>query len=648
MRRYARVNGFGAVGVLCCLFFGTGESFSSSPIGQRRISCSYQDQDHICQLAARQSRHVSEEDLFEDDGYYGGKSYGSKSAVASRSGSKQAQDDEADDDEAAAWAKYYDDDAPAAAAADTMSFPERAAEADKALRDAARAIIEEQRWTAQQLDVEQKEQTGNYQDQLKAAIAFVGRDLVEREEESRLVVLAMLAKEHLLLLGPPGTAKSMVARRLGDLVSDGGGFFQRLLTKFTTPEEIFGPLSLRALENDEYKRVTDGFLPSASVGFLDEIFKANSAILNTLLTILNERKFDNGGLREDCPVRCVIGASNELPEDEELDALYDRFLLRKEVKAVSDAGLLQLLTATPAATSASDGNESRSASHSGNSLDEASKALSAAANGVTIPNHIASLIRHLRAFMADELDVEVSDRRLVQSARLLRLSAATHNRKYVDPIDCLLLQDIVWRLPDERSIIRQWLWDNLTPGGEGSEAEILQYRYLLDGLRASTIESIRATGGDVTGNSGARKEDVATIAALRDEVSRISTSIQTLLDALARHSELLDVDHVWLSPDESKAAQQLLKPKAQKSMDTIEEVLANARALELALSDVVEAVDDDVRLAVIEGLWEAGGNEIKFSDEELEMSTREAKQNFDDVTFRAWRRAKKKMKKKGQ
>ena len=155
-------------------------------------------------------------------------------------------------------------------------------------------------------------------------ISYVEEGLVERDLEARLVVLGMVSQEHVLFIGPPGTssespvvlcfckastltlfifihnfnyllAESMIGLRLSQLC--GGPFFQRLFTRFTTPEEIFGPLSLRALENDEYVRCIDGFLPTATVGFLDEIFKANSAILNTLLTILNERKFDNGGTR---------------------------------------------------------------------------------------------------------------------------------------------------------------------------------------------------------------------------------------------------------------------------------------------------------------------------------------------------------------
>jgi MoxR-like ATPase len=133
--------------------------------------------------------------------------------------------------------------------------------------------------------------------------------------------------------------ESEIGRRLSHLC--GGPFFQRLFTRFTTPEEIFGPLSLRALENDEYVRCIEGFLPTATVAFLDEIFKANSAILNSLLTILNERKFDNGaGSRVSCPLKCVIGASNELPDSEELDALLDRFLLRSYVTSGKTLALL--------------------------------------------------------------------------------------------------------------------------------------------------------------------------------------------------------------------------------------------------------------------------------------------------------------------
>jgi len=136
--------------------------------------------------------------------------------------------------------------------------------------------------------------------------------LVERDVPVRLALLAALAGEHLVLLGPPGTAKSEIARRLRHAFSD-ATFFERLLTRFTVPEELFGPLSIRALETDRYYRQTEHYLPSAHVAFLDEIFKANSAILNALLTLLNERLFDNGVEREATPLVCVVGASNECP-----------------------------------------------------------------------------------------------------------------------------------------------------------------------------------------------------------------------------------------------------------------------------------------------------------------------------------------------
>jgi len=138
-----------------------------------------------------------------------------------------------------------------------------------------------------------------------------------------------------LFLGPPGTAKSLLSKSVCEAID--GYFFYYLLTRFTTPEEVFGPLSLKALQRDDFRRRTEGYLPAAHVAFLDEIFKSNSSILNSLLTILNERKFTSGNHLMDVPLLTAFGASNEMPEDNEsLEALYDRFLFRCSVKYVED------------------------------------------------------------------------------------------------------------------------------------------------------------------------------------------------------------------------------------------------------------------------------------------------------------------------
>ncbi len=173
--------------------------------------------------------------------------------------------------------------------------------------------------------------------EIKAKLALLleqlNYGLVDREATMKSALLSVLAGENMLLIGPPGTAKSLVARRISKIFNENNQadtttYFEYLLTKFSTPEEIFGPLSISELKADRFKRNTDGYLPSVKIAFLDEVFKASSSILNALLTIMNERIYHNGTKAEDVPLRALIAASNELPTgQEELSALYDRFLV---------------------------------------------------------------------------------------------------------------------------------------------------------------------------------------------------------------------------------------------------------------------------------------------------------------------------------
>ena len=135
----------------------------------------------------------------------------------------------------------------------------------------------------------------------------------EREEVIRGLLIGLLTRQHVLLLGPPGTAKSMLANDICSRI--GGRYFHWLLARTSTPEELFGPISLKALEADSYRRVTTGKLPEANIAFVDEIFKCNSAVLNSMLSVLNERLFFNDGAPVEVPLQMAVGASNELPED---------------------------------------------------------------------------------------------------------------------------------------------------------------------------------------------------------------------------------------------------------------------------------------------------------------------------------------------
>lgn len=157
---------------------------------------------------------------------------------------------------------------------------------------------------------------------------------VGREEEAKVLTLALLTKEHVVLIGEPGTAKSALARRAAELLN--AKFFMYLLTKYTEPAELLGALDVNALKQGIYKRITKDRLPESELAFLDEIFNSNSAILNALLSLLNERVLYDGYNVIKVPLRTLISASNRVPDEPELEALYDRLLLRHYAKPVGE------------------------------------------------------------------------------------------------------------------------------------------------------------------------------------------------------------------------------------------------------------------------------------------------------------------------
>lgn len=319
-------------------------------------------------------------------------------------------------------------------------------------------------------------------ERFKQLLGEMNRGIYEKETEISLSLLAALAGESIILLGPPGVAKSMVARQLKTAFRDAQSF-EYLMSRFSTPDEIFGPVSIQKLKtSDTYERAMEGYLPTADVVFLDEIWKAGPAIQNTLLTVINEKIFRNGNREMHLPLKLLVAASNELPaKGEGLEALWDRFVIRIESRPIKLEKNFRamLLDSHADFLGPTDFTDSTDFSGFTGGLGHADFADNADFSDLKITSEeyaewteridkigvkievldaISAIRKSLRTVNVDEAaerrNIYVSDRRWKNIVRLLRTSAFMQDREEVDICDLLPIYHCLWQEPEERDAIR--------------------------------------------------------------------------------------------------------------------------------------------------------------------------------------------------
>lgn len=284
-------------------------------------------------------------------------------------------------------------------------------------------------------------------DRISKIIESISAGMHEREEIMAVALLGALSGQNTFLFGPPGTAKSLISRRLACAFKN-PEYFECLMNRFTEPSEVVGPVSVKALKEDKYTRKTKGFLPTADFAFLDEIWKSSPAILNTLLTIINEHIYRNGDEITQVPLKALIAASNETPQaNQGLEALYDRFIIRMLVPPIQDKlNFDSLLAAKPSASNIELSNDLLITQEEWLKWQQELHEVSLSSE----TTNIIHLIREELSEKAEELDIYVSDRRWQRAAMLMKASAYFCDRKQTNHSDAVLLQYCLWTTPENR------------------------------------------------------------------------------------------------------------------------------------------------------------------------------------------------------
>ena len=292
--------------------------------------------------------------------------------------------------------------------------------------------------------------------------------VIEKEEVIALSLLSSVAGESIFLLGAPGVAKSLVARRLKYAYKDGSSF-EYLMNRFSTPDEIFGPVSISQLkDHDKYERIVKNYLPTATVVFLDEIWKAGPSIQNALLTVLNEKIYRNGEQEIQVPMKALISASNELPsKGEGLEALWDRFLVRLIVDGVKDKqSFNDMISKTLNSYNDTVGEALKI-------TDDEYKKWNKQIDEIEIPENVFNVIHVVRSFIDQHNQREenkqnpiyISDRRWRKIVRLIRTSAFLNDRKGADLMDCFLIKDCLWNETEQIQATSQFVRDAIQKHG---------------------------------------------------------------------------------------------------------------------------------------------------------------------------------------